>query len=50
MYRVKETGKKRYVNPLIDKVNEVVRISKLNDEVNNKIKKFIKDNNIYYCI
>ena len=50
MYSVKETGKRRYVNPLINKVNEVVRISKLNDEVNNKIKKFIKDNNIYYCI
>ena len=47
MYSVKETGKRRYVNPLINKVNEVVRISKLEDEVNNKTKKFI---NIYYCI
>ena len=49
MYSVKETVKKRYVNSLINKVNEVVRISKLDDEVNNKIKKFIY-NNIYYCI
>ena len=47
MYSVKETGKRRYVNPLINKVNEVVIISKLEDEVNNKTKKFIK---IYYCI
>lgn len=47
MYSVKETGKRRYVNPLINKVNEVVIISKLEDEVNNKTKKFI---NIYYCI
>ena len=41
MYSVKETGKRRYVNSLINKVNEVVRISKLDDEINNKIKKFI---------
>ena len=41
MYSVKETEKRRYVNSLINKVNEVVRISKLDDEVNNKIKKFI---------
>lgn len=47
MYSVKETGKRRYVNSLINKVNEVVIISKLEDEVNNKTKKFI---NIYYCI
>ena len=39
MYKVKETGKRKYVNPLINKVNEVVRISKINDEVNNRIKK-----------
>lgn len=26
---------------MINKVNEVVRISKLDDEINNKIKKFI---------
>ena len=47
MYSVKEIGKRRYVNPLINKENEVVRISKLEYEVNNKTKKFI---NIYYCI
>jgi len=47
IYSEKETGKRRYVNSLINKVNEVVRISKLEDEVNNKTKKFI---NIYYCI
>lgn len=50
MYSVKATGKKRYVNPLVNKVNEIVRISELDDEVNNKIQKFIKKGNIYYCI
>ena len=41
MYSVKEIGKMRYVNSLINKVKEVVRILKLDDEINNKIKKFI---------
>lgn len=49
-YNVKSTGKKRYVNPLIKKENEVIRISELDNEINNKIKKFIQKDNIYYYI